>query len=273
MTCLEKWENENNIDYSFINDHFTQMTSFNFIEKMKNNEPFSYVRLGDLEWRILLHNRGNDEHFSNIEIQNKLKNILSKNVGYYVSFSYKLFITTHVYTGSKNMITTLMTPYKFVDSDVFNNLIRYENINYFELLEDVFKIKNIVHIGNEHILNIVPTMINIYDRIIVSKKNCYINYDIIKSKIIEIIDNYTGTEPLIFAFCSSVMSVIMIDDLYNIYGTQHTFIDYGSFFDFFLGFASRTPTKCAKENLFNIYNDCMSVNSIDDILDISMSLV
>lgn len=276
--CLEVWNNDPSPDFSFINDKFVCIISPSFIEKIDKCEPFTYIRLGDLEWRIILHNRGNIEHFSSEEIQKRLIDIVTsdKKDNYYVSFSQKLFVTDHVYTLSKAFIENNNISYKFVDNDVFNEMLRYQFSNYMDFLSAIKK-KTIVHIGNKQIMNLNTNVFVPYKSIIVQNKNCYSTINDIRIAIQNVIEEYEKNKeieklnPLMFFFCCSVTSVILIDEFYQKYGDKYTFVDLGSLFDFFLGYASRTPSICFKEDLFNMYTLCMSVSSVNDIKDISMS--
>lgn len=279
MSCLQVYDNATSIDETFISNTFHSEDMANIIHKLDIGFPFAYIRYGDLEWRMILENNGNIEHDNIPELTDKLKEVLEMSYfrfdnNFYFSFSDKLFRTEHVYAGAKNFIEQNNVTYNFVTSDLFSDMLRYNNTQYLEFL-DVFKTKNIVLISNEHFTNLNPTNMFVpFAHIVIPKKNCFAFYDTIRAEIVSII-NDNPTLDIVFAFCSSAMAPVMIEDLFREYnGMRYTFIDFGSFFDFFLGFASRTPSICFKQTLFDNYTLCMSTNitSADDVQEISGSL-
>ena len=276
--CSEIWENDPDFDYDNLLDYFDTLSMVTINKKLKDNEPFSYVRLGDLEWRIMIHDRGNGEHFSIPGMRQDLLDLLSSsyianevnNDRFYVSFSNKLFRTKHVYDEALQIIQDSKMDYKFVDSDVFNEMLRYTAPLYMEFL-DIMKTKNVVMIKNQVMVdNFSPNIWTCFAAVVIPKKNCYIKYNDIYSAIEQIISD-NPTEQFVFMFSASATAPILIADLHVTYGDKHTFIDMGSFFDFFGGYASRTPFICAKDFYFDTYTDCMIVPSVDDVLDMSPS--
>jgi hypothetical protein len=131
---------------------------------------------------------------------------------------------------------------------------------------------SIVHIGNEHINNLMPIIFAPLARVIVPKRNCYSEYDWIKQEILTIANSVTDRK-LLFFFSCSLVAPILVHELHTLLDGKHFLVDMGSFFDFFLGYASRTPSICMKDFLFNTYTACMTPTSVSLVQDISMSLV
>lgn len=282
-SCVNRWPFEQDVDFQFIEDHFVGIDADFFIDKLVKNETFTYVLYGDLEWTLMLYKRGNIEHSMMNNLNNRLKNVLINNPPYHVAFSEKLFKVNHIHDFAKQLIIENNIQKKFVDNDIFNDMFRYQSNKYMYFLDALnntnmsgknpnfdIDIKKIVHIGNEHINNLVPNVFVPIERVIISKRNCFKDYSTTKARLVEIADRYND-EKLLFFFSASAMSPILIDDLYSIYGDKHWFIDIGSQLDFFLGYASRTPAKCFKELLYNTYELCMSVE-FEEIVEESMSL-
>lgn len=271
--CMEIWNIEDDVDFIFVHQHFNQFSVVQLLELFENDTPFSYIRLGDLEWRVILDNRGNAEHRVFGDIRDRLTNVVRSNIPYHVSFSIKLFETSHVYNSSKQFIEDNNLQYTFIDTDLFNDLIRYNTSLYFDLL-NLFHTQfngRIVHIGNEHITKLKSEVFTPLERVIIPKKNCYCVYEETKQTILDIAERHSDKN-LVFLFGASLMSPIMIDELHYIFNGQHYLIDIGSLFDYFLGFASRTPSVCLHDFLWNTYEDLISVGE-GEIKDISMSLV
>jgi hypothetical protein len=129
---------------------------------------------------------------------------------------------------------------------------------------------SIIHIGNEEIINLNPFMFVPLERVIIEKRNCYADYNDIKQKILDIDSRYP-TKKLLFYFCCSATAPILIKDLHTILQGRHYLIDMGSYFDSFLGFASRTPSRCMKQFLFDTYRNCQTKSNVNEIEDRSMS--
>lgn len=273
---MEIWQRQNPINYTVLIDKFYAINSLHFVNMIENDEPFSYVRYGDLEWRIILNNRGGQEQKYEEELKIALENLLKNNTlaadnSFYVSFSEKLYKTTHVHNNSINFITTNNVPHQFVDFDVFNHMIRYEPTKYEDFIEVTLPTKKIIFIGNQLMGNL--SFINMFKHIVVPTHCCFTEYDNVKNEIITTINENLG-QNLLFIFCAGALSPVIIADLHTTYKNQtYSFVDMGSSFDFFVGYASRTPTVFFKETLFQNFHHCFppEITSTADIVDKSIS--
>ncbi len=187
MGCLEIWSIEQNVDYAYIREHFYSLLAETLLHRLETGETFSYINLGDLEWNVINKRRGNIEHDVFADIYDRLVNVVKtgNQSNLYVSFSEKLFKTEHVYSLSKTFLESNNINYLFVNADIFNNMLRYETKLYFRFMHimDTSFPNSIVHIGNEHINNLMPIIFAPLARVIVPKRNCYSEYDWIKQEI------------------------------------------------------------------------------------------
>ena len=106
-SCLNIWDDDDEIDYDMIFSKFYSISFTELFDKINDDTKFSYVRFGDLEWRMILNQKGNLEHSYHPTIKQKLENILQDskidNSNFYISFSDKLFSTSHIHDGAKKI--------------------------------------------------------------------------------------------------------------------------------------------------------------------------
>jgi len=293
MACqkIEIYPRVDNIDFDFYNLHFTTLSLIEFVEKMKvTSDPISYVRIGDAEWRIILEDRGNIEQENLNDLGDRLRNVVDtaqSDDKFVISFSFKLFRCEHIHDRVVNYINQANPAIMFAQDDMFAEMTRYAFDTYMTFLEDVLRGagsgRKVCLVGNSHMDSVNPFdsvtglgMFNPDHKIYVPKRNCYTQYDRIKSEIIQYATDNPG-EQILFLLAMGPAAVIMVHDLHHNHGfaDNHWLIDIGSFMDIFAGFASRTPHQCMKQDIYDMYTPCFlpSFTSTDMIRDISPSLL
>ena len=103
---------------------------------------------------------------------------------------------------------------------------------------EVLKQRNVILVGNVNMTEVTFKFMNnitSFNHIVISEVDCWLEYkDVLK----RLIANYT--KDVVILYCASMMSEVLIDDIYNIYGEDVTQIDIGSAFDPYCGVKSRS---------------------------------
>ncbi len=194
-----------------------------FIEKIKNGEPFRFLRFGDGEWYVVKGDKkdiAKGEHSVFPEITEDLRYIVSNlNIFHYNGLQGLSLTLPHL---------SILIPewYNWCDSDIFHKAsLAGKLYPFIEALKD----KYIVIVGNEN-LKKIKRVIEYKDFITVRDHNCYLD----KKMVLEKMKKYpSGT---IFLFCASRLSVPAI---YHSDRDDCTMIDLGSLFEPYLGKSTR----------------------------------
>ncbi len=223
------------------------LTLSNLIAHIKNNEPFSYSRWGDGEWQCLLgSNRqwNTDGHRYFPALQKRLREVVLSRPKYYMGLQQMGMdvLGTKIYEFVKDLNIT------WVNSDIIHsaningtwNVVgknirkeleaKYSHMKFkkgisLNQLFHAVKNKNNVLIGNRWLRHFKEFK---HQYISVPHVNCWLDRPRIFKLACEIADT---RKHLIFHICASLMTEVLIDELYNKFGHKHTFIDIGSAYD------------------------------------------
>ena len=125
----------------------------------------------------------------------------------------------------------------WVDSDVLHRAsIKHGLSAFFEVLRE----RNIILVANEHLSFIAdkiysPGNFKKFDHIVISPKDCWLEYEDVLKRLIELIEPDD-----VILYAASMMSEVLIDDIYHLYGDSVTQVDVGSAFDYYVGIKSRS---------------------------------
>ena len=205
-----------------------------FIEKIEKNEPFSFSRYGDGEWNAVFNKGGQncDGHQYFPEMGKRLKNIVISNPKYNM--------------GLQNMAKRLSGPQiddllmknkvdiEWSNSDILHHAsIKGKLSRLFETLNG----KNIVMVGPKHLRQ--TSKLFPYEQFIeVQKKNCWEKYKHTNYLVTTAVKK--DADMKVVLFCASMMSNVLVDDMYKNFGNEHFFLDVGSIFEPYLGLSIRS---------------------------------
>lgn len=212
-----------------------------YIDKINNNEHFSFSRWGDGEWFCTMGRKGKncDNHSYFPELSDGLNHALKYDKGYYKA----IWNTNH---GQIKNILGILLPFldknkiqvNWVNAGIWEDAaINGELDNLIESLEK----RNYVIVSNESLKKL---NIKYIDYITIPSQNCFLEKDRIKEEMIKISQKY---DDVVFGMSSSMATNVIIDELYDVIGDKCTMIDFGSIWDPFVGKLARTYHKQYKK--------------------------
>ncbi|MBA7636648.1 hypothetical protein ES703_44269 [subsurface metagenome] len=156
-----------------------------------------------------------------------LKDILNSNPPYYMGLQ----------PLAQNIMSRIILKYNhinWIDSDIFHDASINGDFNKFFSACDG---KNIILVAPDYMIGLNKFIKTITKHIIIPSVNCWLSKDKILKKINEYLKGRNVKHIILFS--SSMMSNILIDNLYKEYGEIHSFLNMGSVFDPFLGRKTR----------------------------------
>lgn len=205
-----------------------------YIDKVYNKEHFSFTRWGDGEWLCANGQRGEncDGHQYFPELRNGLRAALINNKPYYKA----IWPTTHGQIQKnlpliQRVIDNLGCSIKWANAIVWEDLVIREGI---DKLKKALETRNFVIVSNAPKRQL---QIKYVDFIEVPAINCFLEKDRIKSEMINVSSKY---EDVVFGLSASMMTNVIVDELYDSIGSNSTMIDFGSIWDVFVGNPTRS---------------------------------
>ena len=189
-----------------------------YINKINNNEHFSFTRWGDGEWlcavgKGLITALSNNNYYKAIwptthgQIQKNLKYI-------------------HKVLNDNNI-----KEIEWVNAIVWEDLVIREGI---DKLKNALESRNFIIVSNPPKRNLGIKHI---DFIEVPDVNCFLDKERIKKEMLEMSKKYDNC---VFGISASMTTNVIVDELYNLIGKSSTMIDFGSIWDPFIGVRSRS---------------------------------
>jgi hypothetical protein len=213
-----------------------------YLRLIQNNSPFSFSRFGDGE--VLAIN--NPDFFKNQPtfhygtwIQNcsdALMSIFIHNYDYYHGFLYGTFWNRGPHRGNEfvEFLQKVCPDTTFYNGEVWQDLSFQDGI---EQITGAINPYKPVFIGGKHLANIqYLNGITDMQLIPVDDWNAYDEHDYIHAEILKKFDE--GSR--MFCFSASIVSKVLIDELFPIIGDKAFLIDTGSVFDPYCGKLSRS---------------------------------
>lgn len=204
-------------------------------EKIKNQEPYAFSRFGDGEWYAILGRKGAncDGHNYYPGLGSRLKKILKSRPAYYLGMQHRAL------RALRNEIKSyLELPWMRAD------VLHYASLNgdlyrFFDVLTN----KTVIIVGPAYLAKIKH--IRYTDFLEIPLKNCWLQYEEIKARLFKYLSVY-NKKGTVFLFCASMMSNVLIDDVYQAFGNHYILIDAGSVLDPYAGKLTRKYHKTLK---------------------------
>jgi hypothetical protein len=211
-----------------------------YLEKINKNEPFSLTRFGDGEVLCMF----NPTFFNSRPIYKDwilscgpiMKQIFINNYAYYHCFLDCTFWTRGPHRGDAfiNFLNETCPTTEFYDGEFWQNLSFTNRITEITSAIDPY---GPVFIGGKHLENMkLVTGITSMQNIIIDDDNGYLDKDRVRNTIIK----KFGEGSRMFCFSASILSKVLIDELYPMIGDTCFLIDFGSVFDPYCGILSRS---------------------------------
>jgi len=205
---------------------------YEFLEKLKTNEPFSFSRWGDGEWNAIFGKNGQncDGHKYFEDMGARLSAIVQSSPEYYL--------------GMQNLAMTLRGPaidafnqdlgIEWIDADCFH---KASIKGYFETFFEAIKDREVILVAPAR-LQTIESNIKYSAFVEIPLEDCWKEKKAAVHSIASVLD--PGD---IVLFCAGMPTNVMIDELYQEHGKECTLLDMGSVFDPYCGFATRTYHK------------------------------
>lgn len=211
-----------------------------YINRLKNNQHFSFVRFGDGEWLSLFQSFGRvscDKQPLSVELQKDMQKVLINGSKLDIIFGMQNYALK---LGSKRINKFLFDNnlnIDWVNADVFHYACRDGKL--FPLIEELRKQK-IVIVGPKFLRKLSERTFKYSAFVEVPIEDCYRDKERILKEILKI--NKKMGEDTVYSFSAGPLSKILIRDLKE--KMPDTFlIDFGSLWDTFCGETERGYTK------------------------------
>ncbi len=215
-----------------------------YVDRLKDNKHFSFVRYGDGEWKALIKGSGSVAcrmQVVNPQIQIDMIRSLTDHAA---ELGIVFGMQSHGLRVSGQLIPDFLQKHKlenirWIDADVFHSASR-DGLLY-PLVEQLRKMK-VVIIG-PNLLRSLSGHIRYIKFIEVNMKNCYQDQAAIKEKILQVHNELK--ENVVYSFCCGPLAETLILDLHS-QMPKNFLIDFGSLWDVFCGVRSRGYTANSK---------------------------
>jgi predicted glycosyltransferase len=219
--------------YSFYGNPIKEYKLDFYISLLKESTPFSFARYGDGEWNAILGKKEKncDQHENFPALSKDLQNALINKGQYFYAIQPRA-----IKNQSKEILSYLkVNKIKILwhDSDVFHDANLKSKL--YPLIEQLRKM-NVIVVGPKHLEKISPKVFKFANFIEVPSINCYLKKDEI---IKEISQHAESNNHYVFALSASMLSNVIIHELFLRFGKKHWFIDFGSIWDIYAGVKSR----------------------------------
>lgn len=208
-----------------------------YINKLKNNEFFSFTRWGDGEWLCAAGTQGMncDKHIYFPELRDGLNNALVNNKNYYkATWDINHGQIAKVLPMITNHLKNLNVDINWVNAIIWEKLPVDGDLN--KLVEQLEKM-NFVIVSNKKNRDLE---INYTDYIEIPSVNCFLDKERIKQEMINMTEKYDN---IVFGLSASMATNVIVDELYDIIGDKCFMVDFGSIWDPFVGNTSRSYHK------------------------------
>jgi len=205
-----------------------------FIDKIKNNEYFSYSRWNDGEWFCLKKYPGSncDKHKYFPKLGELLKKALQDPKNALASQNEKYIFESGLWWDSQSSINNDYKKYnmkvRFHKGDLIHE-IKNKPAYWIELI-NCLNLKSVVIIGPNYLKKYKPLKYDYF--ITIPNINCFLYANEIIKQINSIINN--ESKNFVFIFAASMTTNYIIDYFFKKYENKHFMLDFGSAFDIFI---------------------------------------
>lgn len=215
---------------------------------IRYNKPFSFSRWGDGEMNSVIgsriHQKNCDKHTFFPEMGAQLKQILLSKPKYMMGL---LNLNRYIYTvgppgtpwkRAKEILGPFLrrnglVNYPWYSAEVFYNAATNNNLH--PLIRSLNR-RNVIMVGPQHLTQMQT--INVQHHVTIPTVDCFLSVDEIYSNITTILDSQPEHN-FVVSLSAGMPSCILIDRLHKSHGNLHSFVDFGSVWDPFVGVLSR----------------------------------
>jgi hypothetical protein len=205
-----------------------------YVDKLKNNLPFSFSRFGDGEWNAILGKTGKniDGHKYTKELGESLRQCLSNVKKYY--YGIQPFALTNLgraialYLDKHTISLNWHNASVFHDANIENRLAPF-----------IQQLKNmdVTIIGPAYLRQLQQSVLQYIEFVEIPQVNCFESFNLIKEEVEKKGKERKG---VVYLFSASMASNGLIHTLYDTLGPDNWLIDVGSLWDIYVGVNSRS---------------------------------
>lgn len=206
--------------------------------KLKNKENFTFSRIAsDGELNCIFQKEGQncDKHPYHKDMGDKLRSIINTPQRYYLG------LQSLAYNQRKDQIDEIATRmnHRWCNADI----LHHASINGdFEKMMTALEGRDIIFVAPkrlEGLKDVFPEVFGYYKHILIPDVNCWSEYEHVKQSIRRSIHK----KDMVILYCASMMTKVLIDNIFEQHLETITQIDCGSVFEPYVGVSNRTYHK------------------------------
>lgn len=205
-----------------------------FVAPLERGEPYSFTRFGDGEWYAILGDPGAnaDGHEYFPALGADLRRTLEQPRPYRYGMQPSVMGLDGLRIGRYLKGAGVDLPW--CNANVFHYANRDGRL--WPLIREVRR-RPVVMIGPAHLRALDGVVFPIERYIEIPALNCYLALDRVRDEVAAAAE---GRDGVVFAFAASMMTNVIVHDLYSSYGKRHWMLDFGSVLDVYAGVQSRS---------------------------------
>jgi hypothetical protein len=205
------------------------------VERLGRGEPFSFARYGDGEWNAILGEPGEncDGHAYFPALSRDLATAL-RAPGRYQFGVQPLALKTlgnriHAWCAANGVHIS------WCDADVFHDANKAGRLL---PLVQAMRAHTVILVGPAHLRTLDGSLFPVAHFIEVPAQNCFLEKTQILAEVTAALEQ--APAPTVVAFSASMLSNVLIHQLFPAFGARHWLVDFGSLWDVYAGVRSRS---------------------------------
>lgn len=205
-----------------------------FVKPLEGGEPYSFTRFGDGEWYAILGDPGAnaDGHHYFPQLGADLRRTLEQPLTYRYGMQPSVMGLDGL--RIRRYLESARVTVPWCNANVFHYANRDGRL--WPLVKAI-RAHRVAMIGPAHLEPLDGVVFPIAKYIRIPELNCYLEMDRIRDEVAEEAASHPGT---VFAFAASMMTNVIVHDLFPRFGTTHWMLDFGSVLDVYAGVQSRS---------------------------------
>lgn len=205
-----------------------------FVTPLEKGEPYSFTRFGDGEWYAILGDPGAnaDGHQYFPQLGADLRRTMEQPLPYRYGMQPSVMGLDGL--RIRRYLERAGVTVPWCNANVFHYANRDGEL--FPLVR-ALRAHRIVMIGPAHLRQLDGVVFPVSRFIEIPPLNCYLDMDRVRN---EVADEAGRAEGSVFAFAASMMTNVIVHDLFPQFGKRHWMLDFGSVLDVYAGVQSRS---------------------------------
>lgn len=205
-----------------------------FVAPLERGEPYAFTRFGDGEWYAILGDPGAnaDGHQYFPQLGADLRRTLEQPLGYHYGMQPSVMGLDGL--RIRRYLESARVTVPWCNANVFHYANRDGRL--WPLVRAI-RAHRVVLIGPAHLRALDRVVFPIAASIEIPALNCYLEMDRVRDAVAADASAHPGT---VYAFAASMMTNVIVHDLFPQWGRTHWMLDFGSVLDVYAGVQSRS---------------------------------